>query len=103
MRWKFLMPLALVLGLLIALVDSSPNWDDTGITAMALVITCGLLGAAYPARAWQWGLAVGLWVPALGIALHQNYGSWVALVVALAGAYAGGLVGRFAGKAYGAR
>jgi len=103
MKRKFLMPLALVLGLLIALVDSSPNWDDTGITAMAVVITCGLLGAAHPARAWQWALAVGLWIPALGIALHQNYESWAALAVALAGAYAGKLVGRFVGRAYGAR
>lgn len=73
MKWRFLMPLALVLGLLIALVDSSPGWDDTAITASALVITCGLLGAVHPVRAWQWALAVGLWIPTLGIALHQNY------------------------------
>ncbi len=31
MKWKFLMPLALVLGLLIAFVDASPGWDDTGL------------------------------------------------------------------------
>ena len=91
MRWKFLMPLALVLGLLIAPVDASPSWDDTGITASALVLTCGLLGAIQPACAWQWALAVGLWIPALGIALHQNYASRVALAVALVGAYAGKL------------
>lgn len=56
MKWKFLMPLALVFGLLIALVDSSPGWDDTGTTASALVITCGLLGAVHPVRGsgpWQ--------------------------------------------------
>jgi hypothetical protein len=89
MRWKFLMPLALVLGLLIALVDSSPNRDDTGITAAAVFGSCGILGALHPRRAWQWALAIGLWIPALGIALHQNYESWVALAVALVGAYAG--------------
>ena len=94
MRWTFLMPLALVLGLLIALVDSSPGWDDTGITASALVITCGLLGAVHPVRAWQWALAVGLWIPVLGIALHQNYESWMAVAVAFVGAYAGKLVRR---------
>jgi hypothetical protein len=95
MRWKFLMPLALVLGLLIALVDSSPNWDDTGITAAAVFGSCGILGALYTRRAWQWALAVGFWIPALGIALHQNYESWAALAVALVGAYVGKLT-RFA-------
>ena len=91
MRWKFLMPVALVLGLLIALVDSSPNWDDTGITAAAVFGSCGALGAIHPRRTWQWALAVGAWIPALGIALHQNYESWAALAVALVGAYAGKL------------
>jgi hypothetical protein len=91
MRWKFLMPVALVLGLLIALVDSSPNWDDTGITAAAVFGSCGALSAIHPRRAWKWALAVGLWIPALGIALYQNYESWAALAVALVGAYAGKL------------
>lgn len=36
MKWKILMPLALILGLLIALVDSSPGRDDTGISATAV-------------------------------------------------------------------
>lgn len=91
MRWKFLMPLALVLGLLIALVDSSPGWDDTAVSAAAIFTSCGILGAIHPRRAWQWALAVGLWIPVLGIALHQNYESWAGLAVALVGAYAGKL------------
>ena len=94
MKWKFLMPLALVLGLLIAFVDASPCWDDTGVTAVMVFTSCGILGAIHPRRAWQWALAVGLWIPALGIALHQNYESWAALAVALVGAYAGKLINR---------
>ena len=81
------MPLALIVGLLIALVDSSPGWDDTEISAAAVFASCGILGALHPVRAWQWSLAVGLWIPVLGIALHQNYESWMALAVALTGAY----------------
>ena len=96
MRWKLLMPLALVVGLLIALVDASPGWDDTGISALAVVSSCGFLGIVHPARPWQWALAVGLWIPALGSALHQNYESWAALVVAFVGAYVGALAGRLA-------
>ena len=85
------MPLALVLGLLIALVDSSPGWDDTGVSAAAIFTSCGFLGAIHPRRTWQWALAVGSWIPMLGIALHQNYESWAGLAVALVGAYAGKL------------
>jgi hypothetical protein len=91
MRWKFFMPLTLVLGLLIALVDSSPGWDDTGIIAAAVFGSCEILGALHPRRAWQLALAIGLWIPALGIALHQNYESWAVLTVALVGAYVGKL------------
>jgi hypothetical protein len=81
------MPLALIVGLLIALVDSSPGWDDKGISAAAVFASCGILGALHPVRAWQWALAVGLWIPVLGIALPQNYESWMALAVTLTGAY----------------
>jgi hypothetical protein len=51
MGWKLLMPVALVLGLLIALVDSGPNWENTGITAAAVFGSCGALGAIHPRRA----------------------------------------------------
>ncbi len=95
MRWKLLVPLAVVLGLLIALVDSSPGWDDTGVSAAAVFACCGLLGALHPARPWLWALCVGLWIPALGIAFTHNYGSALALLVAFAGAYVGAFTIRF--------
>jgi hypothetical protein len=72
---KFLIPLALVVGLLIALVDASPGWDDTRISALAVVCSSRFLVVVHPACAWQWALAGGLWIPALGIAPHQNYES----------------------------
>jgi hypothetical protein len=83
---------ALVLGLSIALVDSSPGWDDTGITAAALVIAGALFGAIDPAHPWLWAPAVGSWIPALNIARshdHPNYGLLLVPAFALAGAYAG--------------
>jgi hypothetical protein len=86
---KALLPLAVCLGFLIAYVDSRPNWDDTGITAGALLVSCAVLGALAPDRPWLWALAVGVWIPLFGIASSRNFGSLLALVFALVGAYAG--------------
>jgi hypothetical protein len=79
----------LVLGGLITYVDSRPNWDDTGVTAMAILVATGVLGFVDPSRPWLWAVAVGLWIPALGIVQSQNYGSLLALLIAFVGAYAG--------------
>ena len=80
---------ALVLGLAIALVDSSPGWDDTGVSAGLLLVAAGLSGAARPSRAWLWALALGLWIPVLGIAVRGNLAALIALVPAFLGAFAG--------------
>ena len=84
-----LLTVALGLGLWITWFDSRPNWDDTGITAAAILIVCGLLGAWSPRRPWLWALAVGLWIPLWGIARHHNWGALLALAIAFGGAYAG--------------
>jgi hypothetical protein len=83
---------ALMLGLLIAWVDSRPTWDDTGISVGALLIVTGLLGLVAPERAWLWALAVGFWIPAYGIIAHANYGLLLVLVIPFVGAYAGALL-----------
>lgn len=88
-RWHLLLAPALAVGLAIGFVDSSPHWDDTGITVGAVLITTGLLGALAPRRAWLWALAVGIWIPTFNIAFHHGYASAAALVFAAAGAYAG--------------
>jgi hypothetical protein len=86
---KLLLPAALGIDLLIAYVDSRPNWDDTGITALALFACCAVFGALEPKRCWLWALAIGMWIPVLGIVMSANYGSLLALVFSFAGAYAG--------------
>ena len=92
-RWLFmLVPLAILLGLTIAYVDSSPGWDDTGVSAAAVLGASGLFGVLYPARPWLWALAVGVWIPAYGIVREFNYASLLALVFSFAGAYAGAVV-----------
>ena len=89
-HWSWLIAGAAIgVGYVIAAVDSSPGWDDTGITAGVVFGASMVFGAIHPKRAWLWALAVGLWIPLLGILQHQNYGTVLALAFAFAGAYAG--------------
>ncbi len=98
-RLRSLVPLAILLGLLITLVDDSPGWDDTGVSA-AMVFTCaGLLSVLHPVRPWLLALSVGLWIPVVGVAFHHNYEATLALVVAFVGAYSGAVVSRALGTA----
>ena len=85
---KALFVFALALGLFLAYVDTRPNWDDTGVIALALLVSCAVFGALSPERPWLWALAVGCWIPAFNIALLGNGGSMIALAFAFAGAYA---------------
>ena len=83
---------ALALGLAIALIDASPGWDDTGVSAAALFGVCALLGGIGLRHPWAWAMATGPWIPLLSLARHPsapNYGSLLALVFAMLGAYAG--------------
>lgn len=93
-KYKFwiLFILAIVIGVLICWIDAKPNWDDTGISAGLMFLAAAFLGLAMPERAWLWALSVGIWIPALNILLHNNYGSILALVIAFIGAYIGAFV-----------
>ena len=86
---KILLAAAVVVGLLIAYVDSLPKWDDTGITVFALVFCGGILGLTVRRRPWLYGLAVGLWLPLRAIVLTHDLKFVVVLAFPLAGAYAG--------------
>lgn len=81
--------IAICLGLSIAYLDSRPTWDDTGITALALLATSGFLGFLSPQHPWLWALAVGIWMPLVGVITRQDYTLLLVLLVPLAGAYGG--------------
>jgi len=86
---KVLLVVALGLGGLVTYVDTRPTWDDTGVTAAALLVTSGVFGFLGPSRPWLWAIALGIWIPLIGIARTQNYSTLFALAVAFAGAYGG--------------
>ena len=91
---RLVMLCGVAVGLVVAFVDSRPTWDDTGVTAGALLLVTLLLGALAPQRPWAIALAVGIWIPLFGILARGNYGSILALAFAFAGAYAGALLRR---------
>ena len=84
----------LTIGIIIGYIDSRPTWDDTGVTAVAILATSLVLGALAPERPWATALVVGVWIPLFGILTRANYGSLLALAFAFAGAYAGMLLRR---------
>lgn len=86
---RVLLLVALILGALIAWVDSRPTWDDTGITAGVLLLISAGFGAARPRFAWLWALALGAWIPIVNIVIARNFGAILALGIAFIGAYLG--------------
>jgi hypothetical protein len=80
---------ALAAGLAIAVLDSRPGWDDTGITAVLLAVAAGLVAAASGRRPWLWAILVGIWVPVVEIPATGGTGPILALAFAGIGALAG--------------
>lgn len=86
---KMLLTVALLLGGFSAFIDSRPKWDDTGVLVFGIAAVCAFLGALEPKRPWLWGLAVGLWIPLYEICAFGSFAAFLALLLALAGAYIG--------------
>lgn len=80
---------ALAFGVGIGLADSSPGWDSTGITAMALLLASGAAAFLARRRPWLVALLVGLPAPLLEIPGSGNTGSLLALGFAAIGSAIG--------------
>jgi hypothetical protein len=96
--YRGLLVVAIACGIAIAYVDSRPTWDDTGVTAAAMMLVAGILGLLGPRRPWLWALLVGIGIPAYAIARAPSIGSLAMLLVLLfplVGAYAGMAVRRW--------
>ncbi|HEY5535617.1 MAG TPA: hypothetical protein VIL99_11885 [Ignavibacteria bacterium] len=86
--WLFLV-LSLASGLFIGWVDSRPNWDDTGITVLLILVATFIIGFFAENTVWVFALIVGLCVLDFNVILHNNYGSALSFVFAFIGAYSG--------------
>ena len=91
MDWmqNILLSIAVLAGLFFVYVDSRPTWDDTGILAGAILLTCGFIALVGYRRPWLLALMVGAWIPLRGIFITHNYFSLLALIIAFIGAYGG--------------
>ena len=89
MRTMILAVAAIAVGVVIAYIDSRPAWDDTGVTAGAILIAAFVFAFVAGRRPWLWAVLVGAWVPALGIVLRGDPATLLAFAFALVGAYAG--------------
>jgi hypothetical protein len=85
----FLLLIAIAVGHFFAYVDSRPNWDDTGVLVLMIVVASAILAFLSPRRPWVWSLAVGIWLPLHNFIHNGNLGSLIALAFALVGAYLG--------------
>jgi len=83
--------LVLAAGAAIAWVDTSPGWDDAGITAGA-VLTVSAAGAAGGVAFWLSALLTV--APLLAAELPGGAGVLLCIPIALAGAAAGGVIRR---------
>jgi hypothetical protein len=78
--------------------------DDLLFTALLAVSSCMLLGLLRPRWPWRWVLAVGTFIPLTELAAYliltvkpsraQVYGSFLAFLPGIAGAYGGSVMRR---------
>jgi ABC-type multidrug transport system permease subunit len=94
--------------ILAALAGIGPGWADVAVndllfTALLVLMACMLLGLLRPRWPWRWVVVVGIFIPLTELAAYliltvkptraQVYGSFLAALPGIAGAY-GGAVAR---------
>ncbi len=89
MKQKILLFGSMVLGVLIAYVDSRPTWDDTGITVLALLAGGGIIGLLLQKRPWLYALAFGIWIPLFSLLFKHDPLMLIVLIFPFIGVYAG--------------
>lgn len=90
-NYKFWIALVLsvILGVIIAWIDSSPNWDDTAVIVVIVFCISALFAFVMKKRPWIYALTIGIWIPLWNIISTHNYSSLLSLCVSFLGAYIG--------------
>ena len=90
-----------------AIAGMGIGWADVAVndllfTALLVLMVCMLLGLLRPRRPWRWVLTVGIFIPLTELGAYlvltvkptraQVYGSFLASLPGIAGAYGGSLM-----------
>ena len=86
---------ACVIGFALAKIDTSKNWNDTGITVGLVLISSFIFGVIMPRLAWLWAIIIGGFIFSFNAIQNNNYGSAGAILFAFVGAYSGVLLKKF--------
>jgi ABC-type multidrug transport system permease subunit len=102
--------------LLAGLCGMGAGWVDVAIndllfTALLVLASCMLLGLLQPRWPWRWVLVIGALIPLTEFAAYkiqsikptraQVYGSFLAFLPGIAGAYGGAVMRRVADRLFG--
>lgn len=81
--------IAVLTGLVISAINTSPNLDDSMISVIMIFISGGLLSFLYGTKPWLIALSVSIWIPLTNIYILQNYESLFVFIPGFAGSYFG--------------
>jgi hypothetical protein len=93
-RLAIALAISLVAGIAIGWMDSRPGFDDTGITAVGLVLAACLASFVAGRAPWLWAVSTGIWVPLFELPGLASGGPLLALVFSGLGSAAGWLAAR---------
>ena len=90
-QFKFwiLLLLACTIGYLLGKVDTSKNWNDTGVIVGLVLISCFILSYLMKKFAWLWAIIIGGLIFCFDVLPNGNYGAAGAILFAFLGAYSG--------------
>ena len=90
-RFWIIVVISSLIGILIAWIDSRPNWDDSGISAGLIFCSSAFFGFIMKKQPWLWAITIGIWIPLYNIYLNKNYSILLVLIIAFIGSYLGSL------------
>ncbi|MEO8207798.1 MAG: hypothetical protein ABI598_02090, partial [Chloroflexota bacterium] len=67
-------------GLATGSTDSRPGWDDTAVTAVALVVASAVASYLAGRAPWLWAITTGIWVPLFELPGQAGGGALAALL-----------------------
>jgi hypothetical protein len=92
MKQFILFLVSVAAGLVLTFIDTRPNWDDTGVFVIALLIASGLVGLLVQKKPWLYALAIGIWLPLWYIITKGELLMIIPLGIAFIGVYGGYIV-----------